>query len=397
MKRKILLIICCLLMFISPTKIYAATGSLSVKASSSVTVNKAYDVTVSYSGTTLGSLSMKITVSNATCSISSTASGGTSNTTSSGFEISYFSTSGYKSGTTLAKLSCKSTKTGTAKITASPVSGDAYDIEGIEEITVSSGSKSITVAQVTTTTKKTTTKKTTTSKKPTSTQVKTTTTNPVEGITNPTISMTTTTTTSTTTPTTTEPITENMADVKDNYKLSSLKIVGFDIEFDKNQTGYEIEVPESIEEVYIIAEAVDLTKKIANTGIVNIKDKDEIIVRVYDEETNTGVSYKILLTPLKNINAYTYFLPIINGILILIIIALLFKNKNKNNSKPKLDKLPEQKNDTKKVKKTEPVETTDEVKIVSEKREYFVNAPLKNPNTDEDIVIDEDVVDIKPL
>ena len=136
-----------------------------ISAPSSADVNTNFTVSVSHSGDTIGSLQMQIAITNAECSVQSTCSGGVANCTGGSCLTSFNLANGLKAGNNIITLSCRSTG-GTAKFVASVANKDAWDVEGMKQLTVNSASKSVTIKGTTATTKKVTTQSTI-SKRPT--------------------------------------------------------------------------------------------------------------------------------------------------------------------------------------------------------------------------------------
>ncbi|MDE6292086.1 MAG: hypothetical protein K2L98_00230, partial [Bacilli bacterium] len=145
------------------TKVDAANFVIS--APSSANVNTNFTVSISHSGDTIGSLQMQIAITNAECSVQSTCSGGVANCNGGSCLTSFNLANGLKAGSNIITLSCRSTG-GTARFAASVANKDAWDVEGMKQLTISSASKSVTINGTTATTKKTTSQSTI-SKRPT--------------------------------------------------------------------------------------------------------------------------------------------------------------------------------------------------------------------------------------
>ena len=75
--------------------------------------------------------------------------------------------------------------------------------------------------------------------------------------------------------TTTVPVEETTTVAIEN-PITNIRVVGYDIQFDKNKTEYEINVSKYVDSVYIIVEGDNLES--ASPGVVDIKDKDSIDV-----------------------------------------------------------------------------------------------------------------------
>ena len=361
-KNFIFLILAFIISFSCVDVVQAATGKLTITSNvNSVATNTKFNVYVTYTGDTLGSIALSTTFTNATCTLYAQAEGYTRNCTTSGCKIVFEDyESGYKSGTKLATFAC--TGTGNpAKFTASVINGDAWDINGENQVSVTSGSKTVTITNATTTTKKTTTttKKVTTT---TTTKKKTTTKSTTKGNTTtkkttttkiPTTTTRTTISTTkgnvvipvpTTTTTTTEIITTSINHLPDDMKLSELKIVGYDIDFNKNNTGYQIKVGNNVDEVYVIATPVDNKNSVENTGVVNIEGLKSFKVRVYNEEVDQEVIYSIKIIRDKestlDIIYNKIFKPLVSVAVIiftLLLLGIYFSSK----SASKMDKYEE--------------------------------------------------------
>ena len=355
MKRQfIFMILAILISFCCIDNVYAASGKLTVSSnlsSTTVATNTKFNVYVTYTGTTVGSISINTTFKNATCSVYSQAAGYTRNCNTSGCEMTFNSTNGYTSGTKMITYACTATAS-PATFNVSVPNGDAWDVDGLEQISMSVSNLSLTVKNTTTkSTTKSTTKKTTTTTKKTTTKSTTkgttktttkgsTTTKKLPVITNttrrPTTSKVTSSTqsnvvitvpTAITTTTTKEVVTTSINHLPDNMKLKELKIVGYDINFNKNNTGYQIEVADNVTEVYVIATPNDNDNLVENTGVVNIEGLSSFSVRVYNEEIDQEVIYNIKLIRAKTSTLgvlYTkYFKPIVALLVILVTLFLL--------------------------------------------------------------------------
>lgn len=354
MKRQfIFMILAILISFCCIDNVYAASGKLTVSSnlnSTTVSTNTKFNVYVTYTGTTVGSISINTTFKNATCSVYAQAAGYTRNCNTSGCEMTFNSTNGYTSGTKMITYACTATAN-PASFNVSVPNGDAWDVDGLEQINMSVSNLSLTVKN--TTTKSTTNKSTTTTKKSTTTTKKTTTksttksttkgsttTTKIISITNTTRRPTTPRVTSSTqsnvvitiptaitTTTTKEVVTTSINYLPDNMKLKELKIVGYDIDFNKNNTGYQIEVADNVTEVYVIATPNDNDNLVENTGVVNIEGLSSFSVRVYNEDIDQEVIYNIKLIRAKTSTLgvlYTkYFKPIVALLVILVTLFLL--------------------------------------------------------------------------
>ncbi|MDE5630006.1 MAG: hypothetical protein K2I70_00250, partial [Bacilli bacterium] len=321
MKIKRWLIISIIMLMGMYTKVDAA-NSFVISAPSSANVNTNFNVSVKHSGETLGSLQMQIGITNAECSVQSTCSGGVANCNGGSCLVSFNLANGLKAGNNIITLSCHSTG-GVAKFNASVANRDAWDVEGMKQLSVSSASKSVTINGSTATTKKVTTQSTiskrpttgrttsSTTKKTTSTTKKTTTSTIKKNTTTSKISETNTTRTTTenlpitsdiygTTSSVVESTTESTTTestttvyVPDDLKLRELKIVGYNINFKPNLSSYTIDVDENVNELYIIAAPIDDQTEIENLGLVDITGKDYIQIRVFNEHAHHEINYKI--------------------------------------------------------------------------------------------------------
>ena len=289
-----------------------------ISAPSSADVNANFTVSVSHSGDPIGSLQMQIAITNAECSVQSTCSGGVANCNGGSCLTSFNLANGLKAGNNIITLSCHSSG-GTAKFVASVANKDAWDVEGMKQLTINSASKSVTIKGSTATTKKLTTQstiskrpttarttksttKSTTTKKTTSTSTKTTKKSSSTSTTATTKSTTTQnmwtqptsdiTTTSSSETTTTEETTTTVY-VPDDLKLRELKIVGYNINFKPNLSSYTIDIDENVDELYIIASPADEQTEIETVGLVNIEGKDSVQIRVYNENAHHEINYKI--------------------------------------------------------------------------------------------------------
>ena len=147
--------------------------------------------------------------------------------------------------------------------------------------------------------KKSTTKKTTTTKKG---------------------EKTTTTTTSTTTTSIEEPTTniEESTTTKASthngtIKLDEFRVVGYDLK--KEDGKYILNIDEDVDEIYILASSKDESVKVSGTGIIDIKNKNRVVIDAEKDGINSKYIIKI---EKKRDNA-----SIIIGALIIIILGML--------------------------------------------------------------------------
>lgn len=118
--------------------------------------------------------------------------------------------------------------------------------------------------------------------------------------------------------------------------VTSFKIVGYDIDFDKNKYDYTIDVSENLKELYIIVDGDGI--ETIGDGVVNIINKDLITVTIKND--SFSYDYKIHInrvtnsiskveTKTNNIFLYT---TIFFGLTTLILLILLIKSKKKKES-----------------------------------------------------------------
>lgn len=333
--------------FMFNSDVLAANEFRVIPSVTSVTQGKKYSVQVKYTGVTLGSLRLNLKITNATCSVTSVASGGTSNCDSAICDVAYNNTAGYKSGVNLLTLSCSSSGS-KASFSARLANNDAWDLEGLNEIAINNHTAYVNITPTTTTTKKPTTtttrpiidngtvpttKKTTTTttttKKSTTTSKTTTSNENVETKT----TTTTTKTMGTTLLKTTEATTTSTIFVPEDMKLNQLKIVGYDLPFKPNCTNYKITIDPNVTELYIIADPKEETSTVESTGIIDIKDKNEIKIKVQNEMSGNELTYTIELDR-KQARLSIFSIDIIDIILfitliITIIVIVIATHSNK--------------------------------------------------------------------
>lgn len=342
MKNIKLIIFTMFCFLIATPKVFA--NNFSITTSGTWNYGKNYDVTIKYSGEKLGSVRLNASMTNANCSVKSVHPSGTRKCTGSSCDVAYTDPNGIASGSTLLVLTCQPNQTATKVILSARLeNGDAWDLDGLNQINISPASKTITVTgttstttttkkPTTTTTRRPTTKTTTTKKVTTTTTTKKVTTGPTRPIDDKTTTTTrpTTTlpwitdpTTSTTSTTTTTTTTEVPIIVPEDMKLSSLQIVGYNIKFKPNCTSYDITVDPSVSELYVIAKPIDSLTKVTNTGIIDITNKDRITIRVYNELSHNHIEYTIRINN-EEVDESTLEILVNNSKLFLLFSALLF-------------------------------------------------------------------------
>lgn len=318
-------------------------ANLTITAPSSANVNTNFNVAIKHTGETIGSLQMQIAITNAECSVQSTCNGGVANCNGGSCLMSFNLANGLGAGNNIVTLSCHSTG-GTAKFSASIVNNDAWDVEGMKQISVKSASRNVTIVGTTSTSKKTTTQ-TTLSKRPTTarpTTTKATTTKSTKKTTTEATKKTTTSVGQTTTTLFSHELTTNVLDnpttetttteettttttvyVPDDLKLSELKIVGYNINFKPNLVTYNIDVEESVDELYLIATPVDEKTEIEGIGLIDIKDKEFIQIRVYNENARHEINYKINIRRKKIAQEHSFVGNILSDSYKLIILSMV--------------------------------------------------------------------------
>lgn len=319
-----------------------SAASLAITAPSSANVSTDFSVVIKHTGDTLGSLQMQVAITNAECSVASTCSGGVANCNGGSCLMSFNLTSGLAAGNNIMTLTCSSTG-GTAKFVASIVNNDAWDVEGLKQISVSSASKSVTINGTTTTSNKTTTQTTVTKRSTTAASTKTTTTTTTTKKTTTTTKKTTTVKEGTTTTVaasqeitqvldddeeelttdTTTTTTTTTVYVPDDLKLSELKIVGYNINFKPNLVSYTIDVEESVNELYLIATPVDSETQIEGVGLIDITDKDYIQIRVYNDNAKHEINYKIYIRRQKLAEEHSFIGNVLSDSYKLIIFSMV--------------------------------------------------------------------------
>lgn len=201
-------------------------------------------------------------------------------------------------------VSSKSAGTATIKVTATDVA--TYDMEEVRtsyNITISVVTPETTSKTPTTTSrppqKKPATKKTTTTKKG---------------------EKTTTTTTSTTTTSIEEPTTNveestttKVSNHNGTIKLDEFRVVGYDLK--KEEGKYILNIDEDVDDIYILASSKDESVKVSGTGIIDIKNKNRVVIDAEKDGINSKYIIKI---EKKRDNA-----SIIIGALIIIILGML--------------------------------------------------------------------------
>ncbi|MCR5223681.1 MAG: hypothetical protein K6C11_00835, partial [Bacilli bacterium] len=97
------------------------------------------------------------------------------------------------------------------------------------------------------------------------------------------------------TPTTTVPFEEDKkeevlgSEENNDIDITTFKIVGYNLDFDKYNLDYTIDVYKDVSELYIIVEGDEITAD--NIGVVDIKDKD--LIKVTVKKNNNELTYTI--------------------------------------------------------------------------------------------------------
>ena len=96
-----------------------------------------------------------------------------------------------------------------------------------------------------------------------------------------------------TTEATTEPTTTTEATTiaPSDISINNIKIVGYNLEFDKNKNEYTINVDKDTNELYVIVEGDNLD--VEGNGLIDIKDKDSFDIKV--KQGGSELTYKIKL------------------------------------------------------------------------------------------------------
>ena len=92
-------------------------------------------------------------------------------------------------------------------------------------------------------------------------------------------------------------------ELSNNY-LKSLKVKGYEIEFNKEELNYEIEIEKEIEEIEVEAEAEVKTSTVIGTGKYEIKEKEKEIIIKVESENKVERNYKIKIRKKKSDNNY---------------------------------------------------------------------------------------------
>lgn len=95
---------------------------------------------------------------------------------------------------------------------------------------------------------------------------------------------------------------EETKDLSRSTYLSSLSIDGYEIDFDKYQTIYTIEVSENVNELDIAAIAESESAKVTITGNKDVKNNNMITIEVsLDEEKENSKTYIINLNKIEKV------------------------------------------------------------------------------------------------
>lgn len=282
MKRNIIYIILINIIFFSFIGRVDAALDLRILTDSSTKLpaNTKYNVSVVYVDLNkrgnLNNLSFDLAFKNANCSI-------TSGSCNAGNHCSF---TNVKKGATLVQLSCVKGSNNESFIISNVVGKNASGAN----VNLKATSLSIS----TDTTKPTTV--------PTTSPTTPIVTTPPKTTTKRTTRKTTTTTTTTTTSTTTTVQLPDFSEEKSELKLKNLKIIGYDINFDKDKMEYTIKVKDDVLELDVVATPLSRDIVIENTGRINIENINQININLSREDEKATYVVKIEKVKVKKVN-----------------------------------------------------------------------------------------------
>lgn len=138
----------------------------------------------------------------------------------------------------------------------------------------------------------------------------------------------------------TEPITEiiekETGKIEEGPVLNNIHIVGYNIDFKNNKTNYKITIPNELKELYILTEKNDNIS--SNEGLINIEDKDFILIEAKDINTKKSKIYKIefIRKEYSKTNIAIILTILIIIIFILLILNIILFIRKKYNKKEKI-------------------------------------------------------------
>lgn len=275
---------------------------ISTDSSTRLAPGASYNISVSYvdlnNRGNLNSLNFDITSQNASCTV----------TSGSCDQNNHCSFTNVKKGSSLVQLNCVKSNNNESFIVSNIVgknsSGETLNLR-LASLSISTITTTTTVVSTETTPVVTSTKTTKTTKK---------------------------TTTTTTTEATTEAITTQFPDVseeKSELKLKNLRIIGYNIAFDKDTREYTISVKENIKELDVVATPLSKDIVVENTGKVNIENLEYIEIKLSRGEEKTNYLIKIKREKVHRIN-FSLYVAVILAIFVVsgLIVMQLINRRN---------------------------------------------------------------------
>lgn len=98
-----------------------------------------------------------------------------------------------------------------------------------------------------------------------------------------------------------EPCPHPTVDGNPNYKLKTLSVEGYDIDFDMHRYSYTIELPAGVKELTVNAEAVASTTKVYGAGVIELEPGDDRVIITVTAQNGLNAWYVVnLIRPIED-------------------------------------------------------------------------------------------------
>lgn len=131
-------------------------------------------------------------------------------------------------------------------------------------------------------------------------------------------------------------VTVNKSEKKsENNYLASLKVIGYDINFERDKTEYSLSIPDYVNELELVLIPEDVNAKYDIKGNISLSNGSKVIISVTAEN---GDKKDYVIKIKKDFNIVNFILNnkiyiIISVLIIILIILIIFTKKNKGKNK----------------------------------------------------------------